>query len=523
MVSDVLTAPFVTLGFVALTGESAAAPRARMASLRAGGLFGIYEHIDRRLFRVDPDAWALVDLTEALAHIPPATGDTNLDVMVNLARRPLSDAEQPTARYGVWSYRCGDYAGLRSAAFFRQIYERDHVSTTTLTVSGVAEGGDRALYQSFGPVRASSLMRTSNPVAWKSSEFVVRRLADLHRRGWGYLEARPEYREPLRAPADADPAPSSAEMLRFVARGVCGLAARRARRWLSGDELWYIAYRWVRRDQPGELSRITARSDRAAEQFRPIDAPDGRYYADPFIVEQAGRHHLFFEDYDRASGRAVISWTSFDDQGRPAPARVALERPYHLSYPFVFHWNDTWYMLPETGGNRTIELYRAEDFPGQWTLDRVLLDDIVAVDATLLEHDGMWWMFANVAVVGASAGDELCLFYSDSPIGEWTPHPMNPVVSDVRRARPAGKIFAEHGVLIRPGQDSSTRYGSATVLNRITALSTSEYSEVPVHRIAPQWMRGNLATHTFNATSEYEVIDAVRRFPRPRPGRFRRR
>ena len=541
VVSDLLAAPFATLALVVLSDESADAPRGRMASLlRLGGLFEIYRRIDRRLFRVDPDAWAPTDLTETLAHVPTrrtppdggrrgaatgapaATGDADLDVIVDLARRPFSDDDPPTARYGVWSYRCGDDAGLRSAAFFRQMYDRNPVSATTLTVSSATERDERVLYQSFGPTRDWSLTRTSNPLIWKSAEFVARRLADLHRRGWGYIEALPEYREPLPLPALRDPTPTTGQMIRFIARELSAVAARRVRQWLFGDERWYVAYRRVRQDRPLELASITAQSDRTMERFRAITSPHGRYYADPFIVEHDGGHYLFFEDYDRAAGRGVISWTSFDDQGRPAQPRLALERAYHLSYPFVFRWNGMWYMLPETGANRTIELYRAEDFPGRWTLDCVLVADVFAVDSTLLEHDGLWWLFANVAVPGASVADELCLFYSDSPVGEWTPHPMNPVVSDVRRARPGGRIFSHEGMLIRPAQDSSTRYGSATVLNRVTALTVNEYGEVPVHRIEPGWMRGNLATHTFNATSEYEVIDAVRRFRRRRPRTTRR-
>ena len=30
-------------------------------------------------------------------------------------------------------------------------------------------------------------------------------------------------------------------------------------------------------------------------------------------------------------------------------------------------------MLPETSGNRTIELYRCEHFPDRWALDTVLM------------------------------------------------------------------------------------------------------------------------------------------------------
>ena len=39
-------------------------------------------------------------------------------------------------------------------------------------------------------------------------------------------------------------------------------------------------------------------------------------------------------------------------------------------------------MMPESGQNRTLELYRAERFPDRWTLDRVLISGAEIGDAT---------------------------------------------------------------------------------------------------------------------------------------------
>ena len=42
--------------------------------------------------------------------------------------------------------------------------------------------------------------------------------------------------------------------------------------------------------------------------------------------------------------------------------------------------------------------------------------------------------------------NELYLFYSDNLLSQnWKSHPMNPVISDVKRARPAGKILELNG------------------------------------------------------------------------------
>jgi hypothetical protein len=184
----------------------------------------------------------------------------------------------------------------------------------------------------------------------------------------------------------------------------------------------------------------------------------------------------------------------------------------------VFRWQESYFMIPETRQNRSIELYRATDFPRRWKLEKVLFDQVQAVDSTLFEHEGRFWLFTNMSVSGGSTWDELFLFHSDSPLGEWIPHPKNPIVSDVRRARPAGKLFWLNGALYRPSQESSLRYGYGVNLNRVEVLSEKEYMETPVKLLTPDWLDGNLKTHTFNFNEDLEIVDAMLMVKKPISG-----
>jgi hypothetical protein len=93
---------------------------------------------------------------------------------------------------------------------------------------------------------------------------------------------------------------------------------------------------------------------------------------------------------------------------------------------------------------------------------------------------------------------------------------MNPIISDVRRARPAGPLFVKDGFLIRPSQDCSRRYGFAVCLNRVDVLTDNDYREVPIERILPTWLRGNQGTHTFTRGSRFEAVDGrILRLRRP--------
>ncbi|MGE5072344.1 MAG: hypothetical protein ACM3MF_02870 [Anaerolineae bacterium] len=243
----------------------------------------------------------------------------------------------------------------------------------------------------------------------------------------------------------------------------------------------------------------------------PLVPPRDRYWSDPFVLERAGSYYVFIEEKLYATGLGRIACLTLDDAGGVQSQQVVLERPYHLSYPFVFERAGELYMIPESAAHRTVELYRCIHFPDRWELVRNLLSDLYAVDATLLEYQGKTWLFANVRVQGGSSLDALHLYScSDLLAGEWTPHPRNPVVRNVSAARPAGRIFLDSGRLIRPAQDSSRRYGYALKFQRITTLDESDYGEVTEAAFTPAGSHYR-ATHTFNRAGDLVLLDAVLR------------
>ena len=167
-------------------------------------------------------------------------------------------------------------------------------------------------------------------------------------------------------------------------------------------------------------------------------------------------------------------------------------------------------MIPETGERNVVELYRASSFPFKWEPVKVLLEARSPLDTTLIEINGTWWMFVNIEEEGVAVNwDELHLYYSDNPLGPWKPHARNPIVSDVRFARPAGRLFWSNGVLYRPSQDSTLHYGYATSINIVTEISSSTYEESPILKISPDWDNDIIGIHTVNLLNEMTVIDCL--------------
>ena len=167
-------------------------------------------------------------------------------------------------------------------------------------------------------------------------------------------------------------------------------------------------------------------------------------------------------------------------------------------------------MMPESAASNQLELYRASRFPDEWELHSVMLADTSARDATIHRDRSGYWLFATISGSGGGAHDELFVFTSDSLAGPWAHHPRNPVISDVRWARPAGGLFEHHGRLIRPAQDCSERYGGAVVFREITTLDRRHYRERTLVEQAADWAPGLRATHTYNRGGGWEVLDGCR-------------
>jgi hypothetical protein len=434
----------------------------------------------------------------------------DLDVVLRLGFRIIRGDILKVARFGVWSYHHGDNNEYRGGpAGFWEVMRNDPVTGCVLQVLSDELDGGRVIYRSYGGTHLLSVRQNRAALYLKSSAFVARAMRELYENG--SLDnvgpaidrcAPAAYSRPIFT------APTNFVMAGLLTR-LLGRYVKQRLGSLTHDEQWCMAYRVA-----PTAGTETPVPDLVPHRFRRLVPPADRFWADPFPVTVDGRHYIFFEEYLNSRGRGHISAVEVNAKGAVGAPVPIIERDHHLAYPFVFESNGTHYLIPESISARSVQLYRAVEFPFRWELDRALMTDVVAVDPTLAHINGQWWMFANTDASGASTMDELNLYYADSPLGPWTPHRRNPVVSDVRRSRPAGRLFQSSGAWFRPSQDSAGSYGRALVINRIIRLDRQAYEEVPVTRVDPEWMPGLTGTHTINASAGVTVIDGRRRRPR---------
>jgi hypothetical protein len=388
----------------------------------------------------------------------------------------------------------GRLAELREEVWLIRLGPGTGTDTTQLWETWRAAGYAEVRLERGGSPKRKTILRSSlvavNPLSIRQSM------------SWAYWRAKEMILEQIDTMGSAlsPPAPPPLSVTRryptrpqFVDVGVAGI------RRIFLQEYWHIAIG-------------TASSKYVEKPLATFVAPRDGFYADPCLVRHRRRTLLFFEVFDIGAGKGHIEYAELLGATVSAP-RVALERPYHLSYPFVFEHRGEWWMIPETTTNRTVELYRARAFPDDWVLETVLLHGVRAADATFLETPEGLWLFAAVAGEHRPNCDTLWAFLASSLHGPWTPHPRNPVVADVRHARPAGRLFKQGNNLIRPAQDCSFEYGRRIVMNRIDVLSPREYAETPVAVLEANELDSERC-HCYSAIGGTAVVDAARYRPR---------
>ena len=420
-----------------------------------------------------------------------ALNGLNLDVIISYIPERPQRALLSSTRVGVWAHYFGGWSnrGQRDIGLAEVVTQEDVMESGLYDVNDT-KSSDSLLYHSYSATHTTSIYANNNPVYWKAASYGLRAILAYSKTGATRNLA--DSRETEARPGNSV---SAGRLLAHVGSSLVRKIDRR-----------FHFEQWMLMAHLGDELSLDFKN------FQEIIPPKDRYWADPFVMKHGDSFFIFFEELYYAEDKGHISVIELTADGRVGPVRPVLKRPYHLSYPFLFTVDETLYMMPESNGNRSVEIYRCVSFPDQWTLERVLLTDITAVDATLLERDGRWWLFANVEEnAGGTFWDELCVFSTDSLFdGTFHPHPGNPVISDVRRSRPAGAILKIDGELYRVSQICSRKgYGYGLNLNKIIELSDTEYREERVKIIPPDWKKRLCGVHTLNYTVGCTVIDAL--------------
>ena len=240
-----------------------------------------------------------------------------------------------------------------------------------------------------------------------------------------------------------------------------------------------------------------------------------RFVADPFMIRNATGCYLFFEVLNDKRNTGEIAYAFSSDLLQWQYRKVVLKERFHLSYPYVFFWENRYYMIPECNNSGGIQLYEASQFPDQWqrvsTLIKSTGRNSALVDPSIIHYRNRWYLFSY-----APKSKNLHLFTSAYLTGPWQEHPQSPLVCNSPNfARPGGRVVLYNGSIYRYAQDEIPHYGTKVWAFRITELTELTYTEEPVSEepvLQPghEWWN-NAGMHTVDAhqTASNEWIALV--------------
>lgn len=266
------------------------------------------------------------------------------------------------------------------------------------------------------------------------------------------------------------------------------------------EEEWAIGYRIIAQNE--ELPANNA--------FYSVWMPTQRYwFADPFLFENNGRMYIFCEAMDLLDGLGKIGVAEII-VNEIQNFRIVLKLNCHTSYPCVFKIKNEIYMIPETTGNKTIELYKATNFPDKWVLEKKLLSNIDAPDTTVHATKSGIFLYVYDRKEEAAILDiyKLDVFLLELKKLD----NVSILKDDKKQLRPAGNFLTIDGKIFRPSQEGTRNYGEFININEVHNIDSIQYFEEKKYEIRIANIRTNknikfVKTHTINRLGIYEVVD----------------
>ena len=270
------------------------------------------------------------------------------------------------------------------------------------------------------------------------------------------------------------------------------------------SDQWLIAYQF---ETKNKLSPF------CFESTVKIIPPKDRFWADPIVIFENEIYYIFIEELLYDTDKGHISVFEINKDGSVTQPVKIIENEYHMSYPFVFKYEDKFYMIPETSHNNTIDLYKAKNFPYEWEFEKTIFNNIKATDTTLVFKNQKWWMFTSIKEFENGTYDNvLSVFNTDNPIsGSWKKQIKNTVKNDIENSRQGGPFFKdENENLFRVSQNGSNTYGYGYNVHKIVELSETSFREELVYNYKAT-DKEIIGVHTFNKVRDIQVYDVLKR------------
>lgn len=270
-------------------------------------------------------------------------------------------------------------------------------------------------------------------------------------------------------------------------------------KYLFNDYSWVCAYR--------KSKNSVEKIKNIQKGFNIVKLPKHYWAADPFLYEENGKTYLFVEYTDTKKKKSAIAAKKIlpvEDEN----FKIIYEFPYHTSYPCVFAWGGTKYMIPETKSVREIVLLECVKWPYEWKKKAVLAKDIDAADCTPYIQEGKLFLLIY------EENEEISLSTAelDVKLGKISNKKKLKVYKE-KTVRPGGNIIRTDNTMIMVRQPGINFYGEKVVFVKCK-INSDSISEELLNEILPKQIDIKvdgkiIGMHTYNRVGNIEVIDIL--------------
>ena len=416
----------------------------------------------------------------------------NLDFIIRFGFNILHGDILNSAKYGVWSYHHGDESVFRGGppAFWEIFYNKPVTGAVLQQLTEKLDAGI-VLKKGYFKTINHSYKETLNTILWQSAVWIAQVSKQIiHNNEINRLNSETK--------AQIYTYPGNLITLLFLLK----LFINKIKFHLK-DLL--LVEQWNFGVIEQNLEDFMMNGLKPASICFPLQGEDS-FAADAFGFSENNVLHILFEKYNYRKKKAHIAALKYLPEKKLfIEGSVAISSEHHLAYPYVFKIDNEIYCLPE-GNYGNYFLYKFEN--NKWEKMKIEFPEKDLIDCTIIYYNEYYWLFSTRISTGSNLN--LHIYYSKTFPGDFKPHLLNPVKTDIRSARPAGTPFIYNNDLYRPSQDSSETYGGQLRINKITCLSPTCFSEESFRTISTFHKIFDKGIHTFAVAGNFILIDFKR-------------
>jgi hypothetical protein len=253
----------------------------------------------------------------------------------------------------------------------------------------------------------------------------------------------------------------------------------------SNSEGWSVGYNSLQSIKSTlNISSENIITSKGLNRFNKND--ESVFLADPFFIVKNDTTFLFVENQIKNDNARIDVFVSVKNKKYEYKG-IALDAPFHLSYPQVFTHEKKYYMIPETKRSNQVLLYSTSNFPYDWIVKDTLIKNVRYKDPTLLILKNDFFLF--------TVDDNLNLYIYRSKTlgGPWKKFDNHTKIKG-NEARPGGRVFKVGENYFLPMQNLQNGYGSGVSLYSISF----EKERLKLQRVFPWFLSNKEHVKWFN-------------------------